>query len=119
MITPQPALESHGGLVITLHQTVLEKALSVTLERVRIAPSETIIEGTTQGPFPHTLDYTLSLDAVGHSSSSLSTEPEFEGDSPFSAFTFDRWLGQHGTWTFTISYGAGREGPWVFHFMVP
>lgn len=112
-------LEYHGGLVVTPHQTVMVKGLSVTLERVRIAPSETIIEGTTQGTFPHTLDYTLSLAAAGHSPSSLSTEPEFEGDSPFSAFTFDRWLGQHGTWTFEISFDPGREGPWVFHFRVP
>ena len=37
----------------------------------------------------------------------------------FSAFTYDRLLGQHGTWTFEISYDAGREGPWVFHFRVP
>ncbi len=118
-VTFDVTLEYHGGLVVTPHQTVVVKALTVTLERVRIAPSETIIEGTTTGTFPHSPDYTLSLDAAGHSPSSLSTEPEFEGDSPFSAFTYNRLLGQHGTWTFEISYNAGREGPWVFHFRVP
>jgi hypothetical protein len=112
-------LEYHGGLVVTPHQTVTVKALSVTLERVRISPSETIIEGTTKGTFPRSPDYTLSLDAAGRSPGGLSTEPEFEGDSPFSAFTYEGLLGQHGTWTFEMSYGSGREGPWVFHFRVP
>jgi hypothetical protein len=112
-------LDYHGGLIVTPNQTVMVKGLGVTLERVRIAPSETIIEGTTTGTFPHSLDYTLSLDAAGHNSSGLLTEPEFEGDSPFSAFTFDRWLGQRGMWTFTISYHAGPYGPWVFRFIIP
>ncbi len=95
------------------------KALSLTLERVRISPSETIIEGTTQGLFPGSPDYTLSLAAAGRNPGDLSTEPTFEGESPFSAFTYEELLGQHGTWTLEISYASGQEGPWVFHFTVP
>jgi hypothetical protein len=118
-VTFDVALEYHGGLVVTPHQTVTVKALSMTLERVRISPSETIIEGTTTGIFPGSPDYTLSLAAAGRNPGDLSTEPTFEGESPFSAFTSEGLLGQHGTWTLEISYDSGREGPWVFHFTVP
>ena len=133
---PQPAavhgpvtfdftLEYHGGLVVTPHQTVTVKALSVMLERVTISPSETIIEGTTKGMFPNTSAdiYTFSLDAAGRSPGGFSPEG-LGGDhttdtNPFREVIDDGLLGQHGTWTFKISYDSGLEGPWVFHFRVP
>jgi hypothetical protein len=117
-------LPYHGGLVVTPRQTVTVKALSVTLERVRISPSETSIEGTTKGLFPNTSAdiYTFSLDAAGRSPS---FSPEgLGGDhttdtNPFTEVINDGLLGQHGLWTFKISYVTGLEGPWVFHFRVP
>lgn len=111
-------LQYHGGLVVTPHQTVTVKAISVTLERIRISPSETILEGTTKGTFPSSPDYTFSLDAAGRSS-----DPAFAGFGgdglPFSVGFDDGLLGQHGTWTFEISLTPSTEGPWVFHFRVP
>lgn len=112
-------LEYHGGLVVTPHQTVAVKGLSVTLERVAISASETIIEGTTKGTFSGYPDriYNFSLDAAGRSPGNLS--PEFGGDSnPFSAVAYDELLGQHGTWTFEISETRYNQA-WVFHFRVP
>jgi len=113
------ALEYHGGLVVTPHQTVTVKGLSVTLERVKISASETILEGTTQGMFPGYPDrlYTFSLDAAGRSPGGLS--PEFGGESnPFRAVAYAELLGQHGTWTFEISETRYNQA-WVFHFRVP
>ncbi len=119
------ALEYHGGLVVTPQQTVTVKGLSVTLEQVKISASETIVEGTTQGTFPGYPDgiYTFSLDAAGRSPGGLS--PVFGGEgNHFSAVAYDELLGQHGTWTFTISGtiynpAPSQAGPWVFHFRVP
>lgn len=103
---------------MTPHQTVTVKALSVTLERVRISPSETTIDGTTKGTRTSSLDYTFSLDAAGRSPDYPAFSGfGFGGDSnPFSIGYYDGLLGQHGTWTFEIS---GLEGPWVFHFRAP
>jgi hypothetical protein len=108
----------HGGLVVTSHQTATMKALSVTLERIRISPSETTIDGTTKGTLPGSPGYTFSLNVAGRSSDyPSSSDFGFGGDStPFSIEYSDGLLGQHGTWTFEIS---GLEGPWVFHFIVP
>lgn len=108
----------HGGLVVTPHQTVTMNGSSVTLERVLISPSETIVEGTTRGRLPDSPDYTFLLNAAGRSSS-----PAFSGfggdSSPFSIGYDDGLLGQHGIWTFEISLAPGTAGPWVFHFRVP
>lgn len=111
-------LEYHGGQVVTPHQTVMAKALSVTLERVRISPSETILEGTTKGTVPSLPEPTFTLNAAGRSSDSLASSSfGFGGDStPFSIEYEDGLLGQHGTWTFEID---GVEWSWVFHFSVP
>ncbi len=116
-------LEYHGGLTVTPHQTVTVKGISVTLERVRISPSETIIDATTQGAFPNTLSdtYTFSLDAAGRSSG---LTPEgwggFGADRrPFTAVTYDGLFEQQGTWTFELRPEAGTQGPWVVHFTVP
>jgi hypothetical protein len=111
-------LEYHGGLVVTPHQTVTVKALSVTLERVRISPSETTIDGTTKGTGPSSPNYTFSLDAAGRSPDYPAFSGfGFGGDSnTFSIGYYAGLLGQHGTWTFEIS---GLEGSWVFHFIVP
>jgi hypothetical protein len=112
------ALEYHGGLVVTPHQTVTVKGLSVTLERVKISASETIIEGTTKGTFSGFPDriYNFSLDAAGRSPGNLT--PVFGGESnPFSAVAYDELLGQHGTWTFEISETRSKQA-WVFHFRV-
>jgi hypothetical protein len=109
-------LEYHGGLVVTPHQTVTVNADSVTLERVLISPSETILEGSTKGTIP-TSEYTVLLDAAGRGPDGPSSS-SFGGDSnPFSVEYYDGLLGQHGTWAFTIS--SVLEGPWVFHFRVP
>ena len=113
------ALEYHGGLVVTPQQTVTVKGLSVTLERVKISASETILEGTTKGTFPGypVRIYNFSLDAAGRSPGNLT--PEFGGESnPFSAVAYDELLGQHGTWTFEISETRYNQA-WVFHFRVP
>lgn len=111
-------LEYHRGLVVTPHQTVTMKALSVTLERVRISPSETILEGTTKGTLPNSPQNTFTLNAAGRSPDSLASSSfGFGGDStPFSLEYDDGLLGQHGTWTLEI---AGPEGSWEFHFSVP
>jgi hypothetical protein len=109
-------LEYHGGLVVTPHQTVTVNARSVTLERVKISPSETIIEGTTKGTLPPVQYYTFSLNAAGRSPDPTFSGFGFGGDSnPFSIGYYDGLLGQHGTWTFEIS---GLDGFWVFHFRV-
>jgi hypothetical protein len=100
---------------VTPHQTVTVNASSVTLERVLISPSETMLEGTTKGPFPNSPDYIFSFNAAGRSS-----DPTFSGfGSTFIVGFYDGLLGQHGTWTFEISYESGQESPWVFHFTVP
>jgi len=100
---------------VTPHQTVTVNASSVTLERVLISPSETILAGTTQGPVPNSPDDIFSLNAAGRSS-----DPTFSGfGSTFIVGFYDGLLGQHGTWTFEISYESGQEGTWVFHFTVP
>ena len=111
-------LEYHGGLVVTPHQTVTVNARSVTLERVRISPSETILEGTTKGPVPSASYDTFTLNAAGRSTDSpASSGFGFGGEStPFSIEYDEGLLGQHGTWTFEIS---GLEGYWMFHFSVP
>jgi len=104
---------------VTPHQTVTVNALSVTLERVRISPSETILEGTTKGTVPSSPQATFTLNAAGHSPDSLASASfGFGGEStPFSAEYYDGLLGQHGKWTFDIS-GPG-EGSWEFRFSVP
>jgi hypothetical protein len=111
-------LPYHGGLVVTPHQTVTVNARSVTLERVLISPSKTILEGTTQGRLASSPDYTFLLNAAGRNAS-----PSYSGfggnSNPFSIGYDDGLLGQHGTWTFEISLTPGTQGPWVFHFRVP
>jgi hypothetical protein len=108
-------LKYHEGLVVTPHQTVTSNGSRVTLERVLISPSETILEGTIKGTFPGSPDYTFSLNAAGRS-----PDPTFSGfGSIFIVGFYDGLLGQHGTWTFEISLTSSTEGPWVFHFMVP
>jgi hypothetical protein len=109
-------LEYHGGLVVTPRQTVTVQALSVTLERVRISPSETILEGTTKGTGPSSPgNDTFTLNAAGRSPDfPASSNFGFGGEStPFSVEYEDGLLGQHGTWTFEIA------GSWEFHFSVP
>ena len=115
------ALEYHHGLVVTPHQTVTQQALSVMLEQVRISPSETILEGTTQGTGPSSPnDYTFSLNAAGRSPDfPASSNFGFGGEStPFSVVYDEGLFRQQGTWTFEIAIGGlGRS--WMFHFMVP
>lgn len=111
-------LSYHGGLVVTPHQTVTVNGNSVTLEHVLISPSETIVEGTTQGTIPSSPAYTFLLDAAGRHASPASSG--FGGNrNPFSIRYSDGLLGQHGIWTFEISTASAPEGPWVFHFRVP
>jgi hypothetical protein len=75
----------------------------------------TMLEGTTKGPLPNSPDYIFSFNAAGRSS-----DPTFSGfGSTFIVGFYDGLLGQHGTWTFEISYESGQESPWVFHFTVP
>lgn len=111
-------LPYHGGLIVTPHQTITMNATSLTLQQVLISPTETLIEGTTKGPLQSTPDYTMSLDAAGQNPRPDGTA--LGGDSnPFSAVFYDGLLGQHGKWTFEISYASGQESLWLFHFMVP
>ena len=111
-------LQYHDGLVVTPHQTVTVNGSGVTLERVLISPSETILQGTTKGTFPDSFDHTFSLNAAGRNAS-----PTFSvlgGESnPFSIGYDAGLLGQHGTWTFEISLTPSTEGSWMFHFKVP
>ncbi|HEY1352289.1 MAG TPA: hypothetical protein VGF67_21950 [Ktedonobacteraceae bacterium] len=108
----------HEGLVVAPHQTVSIRGSSVTLGRVLISPSETIVEGMTKGKISNSADYTFLLDAAGRNSSPASSS--FGGDgNPFSIKFNDGLLGQHGTWRFEIHAASAPEGLWVFQFRVP
>ncbi|MBA2288411.1 MAG: hypothetical protein H0W02_23290 [Ktedonobacteraceae bacterium] len=117
LITFDFTLAYHGGLVVTPHQTVTANGASITLERVAISPSETIIDGTTKGSLSGGSDTTFSLDAAGRNSGPAAST--FGGDGqPFSLVFYDALSGQHGTWTLQISEPNTSES-WVFHFRVP
>jgi len=117
LITFDFTLAYHGGLVVTPHQTITANGFSITLERVAISPSETIIDGTTKGSFSGSSDIDFSLDAAGRRSSPAFLA--FGGDSqPFNVIFYDALSGQHGTWTLQISEPNTSES-WVFHFRVP
>jgi hypothetical protein len=111
------SLSYHAGLVVTPHQTVTVNGGSVTLEHVLISPSQTIVEGTTHGKVPTSMDYTFLLQAAGRNASPASSG--FGSNGPFLIVYNDGLLGQHGTWTFKITAISGQAGPWTFHFNVP
>lgn len=110
-------LSSHGGLVVTPHQMVTIGGNSVTLERVSISASQTIVEGTTQVKASISLDYTFLLRAAGRNASPTSSG--FGNNGPFLLVYNDGLLAQHGAWTFEITAIPGLAGPWTFHFNVP
>jgi len=110
-------LSFHDGPVVTPHHTVTVNGGSVTLEHVLISPSQTIVEGTTNGNIPTSTDYTFVLQAAGRNA--RPTSSGFGSNGPFLIVYNDGLLGQHGPWTFEITAVPGQAGPWTFHFNVP
>jgi hypothetical protein len=105
------AVPFHPGRVANLHQTVTSGGKSITLEKVAVSLSETRLY--LQGGSTDNGGYTLSIDGWSSGDFVLGGY-DFRNHSTTVFFDYPLFDRQ-GTWTFRI---AGKDGPWIFHFVV-
>lgn len=117
----------HSGRILNTPQSVTTGKRTMTLQKVIVTSSETqaFIQGIDVKK--EMVYYTATLAVEGHEYKVM-IAGQGENNSYFFTFPYPSLLEKHGTWTLTIKQDPGafqlnptltKQGPWVFHFIIP